>query len=165
MMRWTQPIGLPVLLSMIFLTSSGCAAFEMTGIHTVYVANLDDGGRIEVNREFKRNLVLGQDHNYARLVLHLNDGPDDALHAEVARVTKGEQDPQRDDFWNSFDDVQLEGWADDTGTRVWIRNRHQEVIVATVDRKSRAVTKLGEPVPSWASANRGRRLEPLATSP
>ncbi len=165
MKRRTDLMGWLFLFAILTLSSAGCAVFGERSCEIIYNASLTDGTTVRVNREVNRNLVLGKDYNYARLVLYLDESSTDALHAEVARVTKGEQDPQRDDFWSGFDDVQLEGWTDDTGTRVWIRDRRQDVIVATVDRKTRAVTGLGEPIPSWADANGGRLLEPHAASP
>jgi hypothetical protein len=150
----------------------GCAAFEASSLSTMHAATLDEARTVRLAEYVQHSAVLrGPEHNFTELWLVTSDDtkkserpvckrgvclPGGTTMHVIAR--RGGQDGKSAE---RFKFGQLEAYGNTTGDQVWIVDRENARVVATLDLKTSAATGPDDEPPPWATLTWGVRLNPV----
>lgn len=132
----------------------GCAMFQAHSEHIAYSAQLNDGARVELVQQYRRDaLQSGPEHNCSQLWLRLTENDRVLLNADAGRRAGDFSEHPR------FDLGPLAGRADEKHKRVWIVDQDNGMVIASLDRTSGDCTGFGAPPPPWATLDGGIALD------
>jgi hypothetical protein len=150
----------------------GCALFEDKMLAIRHAATLDEARTVRLVEYDQRNAVLrGPEHNFTELWLITSDDTKKSdkpvckhgvclpggttMHVIARRGAEVGKSVERFKFG------QLEAYRNTTGDQVWIVDRENGRVVATLDLKTSAATGPDDEPPPWATLTWGVRLNPV----
>lgn len=167
-----QRVAVMVAILTLGVANVGCALFECCSVSTMHAARLDETRTVRLAEYNQYNAVLrGPKYNFTELWLITSDDTKKSdrpvcngrvclpggttMHVIARRGAGVGKSVERFNFG------QLEAYRNTAGDQVWIVDRENARVVATLDLKTSATTGPDDEPPPWATLTWGVRLNPV----